>query len=125
MAVVDGEIEVVLAHEQVSYAGEDLGVVAFAKFGEKDADGLHALALEVSGDHAGLVVEVKGGCFDACSRGFGDRASRGVVEDVGDGGRTEAKVLCQHFEAGVAVTRLRDGLLLHEKARVYEQRTSM
>ena len=105
MAVMDGEIEVVLAYEKVAYAGEHLGVVAFAKLGEKDADRLHALALEGAGDHAGLVVEFCGGGLDAVTRRFWNGAAGGIVEDVGDGGRTEVKVLGQHFEAGGAAIR--------------------
>jgi len=90
VAVVDGEVEVVLAHEQISDTGEDLGVVAFTEFGEKDSDGLHALALESTGDHGGLIVELFGGGLDSSASGFGDRAPGCVVEDEGDGGGTEA-----------------------------------
>ncbi len=82
--VMDGEIEVALAHQQVADAAEDLGVVAFAEFGQQNADGLHALALKGAGDHAGLVVELRCGGFDARAGGLGNRAAGGVVEDERD-----------------------------------------
>lgn len=98
VAVVDGEVEVVLAHEQVADAREDLGVVAFAEFGEEDTDGLHALALEGAGDHGGLVVELFGSGLDAGARGLGDGAAGSIVEDEGDSGGAEAEVLGERLE---------------------------
>ena len=109
VAVVDGEVEVALLHEEVADAAEDLGVVAFAELGEEDADGLHALALEGAGDHAGLVVELGGGGADALAGGLGDGAAGGVVEDEGDGGGAEAEVLGQELEVGTRWGTLRGG----------------
>lgn len=77
-------------------------MVAFAKLGQKDADGAHAFALEGSGDHAGLVVELGGGGFDACAGALGDGSAWRVVEDERDGGWAEAEIFGQHLEAGVA-----------------------
>jgi len=88
-------------------------VVAFAEFGEKDADGLHALALEVSGDHGGLVVELFGGCFDSGSSGFRDGSAGGVVEDEGDSRGAEAEVLGERLEGDVMWSSWRGWRLLH------------
>ena len=121
MAVVNGEVEIVLAHEQVADTGEDLGVVAFAELREEDTDGLHALALEVSGDHGGLVVELFGGGFDAGARGLGDGTAGSIVEDEGDGGGAEAEVLGERLEGDVVWSNWRVRRLLHEKASVYGQ----
>jgi hypothetical protein len=118
VAVVDGEVEVVLAHEQVSDAGEDLGVVAFTELGEKDSDGLHALALEVSGDHGGLVIEFFGGGFNAGACGLGYGSAGSVVEDEGDGGGAEAEIFGERLEGDVDWSSWWVRRLLHEKASV-------
>ena len=53
VAVVGGEEEVSLAHEDVGGAGEDLGVVALAEDREQDADGAGVGAAERAGDEVG------------------------------------------------------------------------
>ena len=100
VAMVDGEVEVALLHEEVAGAGDDLGVIALAEFGEEDADGLDALALKFAGDHGGLVVELASGGADALAGGGGDGAAGCVVEDEGDGGGAEVEVLGEELEAG-------------------------
>lgn len=122
VTMVDGEIEVVLTHEQVSDAGEYLRVVAFAELGQKDPDRLHALALERSGDHGGLIVELFCGGPDASAGGFWDGAAGRIVQDEGDGGGTEAEMFGQRFEANVAWSSWRGRWLLHEKVSVCRQR---
>lgn len=100
MAMVDGDVEVAFAHEEVAGAREDLGVVALAELGEEDADGFEALALKFAGDHAGLVVELPGGGADTLAGGVGDGAVGRVIEDDGDGGGAEVEVVGEEFEAG-------------------------
>ncbi len=105
VAVVGGEEEVSLAHEDVGGAGEDLGVVALAEHGNQDADGEGVGAAEGAGDEVGAVAELAGGGADALASGFGDGAVGGVVEDEGDGRRREVEVLGEHLEADARAGR--------------------
>lgn len=100
--VVDGEVEIAFTDEQIANAAENLGVITLAKFGQKDADGAHTFTLQGARDHAGLVVEFGGCCFDAGAGGLWNGTAWGVVENERDSGRAQAEVFRQHFEVGMA-----------------------
>ena len=85
MAVLDGEVEVLVGHEEVADAADDASVVALAELRQEDADGLHALSAKGAGDDAGLIVHLRGGLADALAGGLRDGAAGRVVEDEGDG----------------------------------------
>ena len=99
VAMVGSKEEVALAHEDVGGAGKDLGVVAVAELGEKDADGLGTLTLQKPRDHRGLVVELASSGADALAGGLRDGTIGRVVEDEGNGRRAEVEVLGEHLEA--------------------------
>src|SRR5580698_3717027 len=56
VAVVGGEEEVPLAHEDVGGTGEDLSVVPLAEHGDEDADGGGVRAAEGAGDEVRTVA---------------------------------------------------------------------
>lgn len=85
MAVVDGKIKETLTHQKVSNAAENLRVIPLAEFWEENTDCLHALALQRTGDHAGLVIELFGGRFDAGTGRIWNGAARRIVQNIGDG----------------------------------------
>src|SRR6266702_834676 len=66
--VMDREVEIAFTYQQITDAAQNLGVVTLAELRQKHSNRLHALALQRSGNHAGLVVELRGGCFDALTR---------------------------------------------------------
>src|ERR1700722_13761211 len=65
VAVMNGEIKKTLPHQEISDTTENLRVIALAEFRQENSDRLHALALQRSGDHAGLVIELFRGGLDA------------------------------------------------------------
>jgi len=92
VAMVCGEEEVALLHEDVCGSAEHLGVVAFAEFGEEDADSLGFEALEGSGDEAGLVAELLCCSLDSFARDWGNGAAGRVVQHEGDGCGAEVEM---------------------------------
>ena len=102
VAVVRGKEEVALLHEKVGGSAKDLGVIAFAEFGKEDADGLRPEALERAGDQAGLVAELLCSGFYSFAGGGRNGAAGRIVQDEGDGCRTEVQVFGEHLEADAA-----------------------
>jgi len=113
VAVMSGEEEVPLAHEDVGCSAENLRVIALAEFGKEDADGLGLEALERASDLAGLVAEFFRGGFHSFACGWRDGATGGVVKDEGDGGGAEVEIFGQHLEADASCGWIGRGLLGH------------
>ena len=97
--MVDCEIKKTLPHQEVSHTAENLGMVSLAELREEDADGLHAFALQRTGDHARLVVKLFGCGFDALPSCLWNRTPGRIIQDIRDGGWAEAQVLGQRLEA--------------------------
>jgi hypothetical protein len=102
VTVVRGKEEVAFLHEDVCRSAKDLRVIAFAEFGKEDADGLCPKALERACNEAGLVAELLRSRLYPFAGGGRDRAAGCVVQDEGDGCRTEVQVFGEHLEADTA-----------------------
>ncbi|MGA8161017.1 MAG: hypothetical protein WCB76_09435, partial [Acidobacteriaceae bacterium] len=103
VAMADDEVEKLLFEERVFDSAEDRGRVAFADFGNHDADGEAALLAQAAGEGVGMVVEGGGGFADALLRGGRDAVlGAGVVEDTRDRGEREAEVSGEFLQADVA-----------------------
>ena len=99
--MADGEVEEAFLEEVLFDAEHDAGEVAFAEFGGDDADGVGETGAQHAGVQVGAVSEFFGGGVNALLGGGGDGLGDGrVVEDDGDGGGREIKILGEHFEGG-------------------------
>ena len=100
MAMAGDEIEVTLLQEIVFDSAHDGGGIAVADFGDDDSDGEAALGTQGAGEEIGTILEFAGGGEDAVfgvlRDGIGDAGS---INDEGDGGGGEVKVLREFFEA--------------------------
>ena len=99
MAVVGGEEEVAFAHKDIGSTGEHLRMVAIAKLREQDANCLGTFSLKQARHHGGLVVKLARGGSNTLACRLRDGTVRGVVQNEGNGCRTEVKVLGQHLQA--------------------------
>ena len=102
VTVMRGKEEVALLHKNVSRSAKDLGVLAFAEFGKEDADGLGPEALERACNEAGLVAELLCSGLYSFAGGRWNGAAGRIVQDEGDGCRTEVQVFGEHLEADTA-----------------------
>src|SRR5580658_3989194 len=100
--MMNGEIKKPFPHQEIAHAAENLRMVPLAKFRQENTDGLHAFALQCAGDHAGLIVEFFGGGLDTLTGCIGNRTAWRVIQDVGDGGRAEMKMLSQRLKASTS-----------------------
>jgi hypothetical protein len=97
----DGEVEEAFLEKVLLDAEHDSGEVAFAEFGSDDADGVGEAGAQHAGVQVGAVIKFLGGGVNTLLGGGGDRGcDGGVIEDDGDGGGRQIKILGEHFEGG-------------------------
>src|SRR5581483_2128491 len=125
MAMVRGEEEVALAHQNVGGAGEDLRVVALAEHGKEDANGARVGAAQGARDEIGAVAELARGSLDALARDLRDGAVGRIVKDKGDRCRREIEVFGEHLERDACAGRRRGFLFRHGWAVVYRRAGSL
>src|SRR5271170_3704195 len=99
---MNGEIKKTLLHQEISDTTENLGVIALAEFRQENPDRLHALALQRSGDHAGLVIELFCGGPDTLTGRIWNGTTWRIIQDIRDGGWTEVEVLGQRLETSTS-----------------------
>ena len=97
--MADGEVEKAFLEKILLDAEHDAGEVAFAEFGNDDADGVGEAGAQHAGVQVGAIVKFFCGGVNALLGGGGDRLGDGrVVENDGDGRGREVEILGEHLE---------------------------